>query len=116
MKTKDQVNFNNWNIELDARWLEFQARDTCDNKEDYWMHRNCVMYDYEILRLSQFTNPCRSCSIPLHATKNFEIYGTGPVCGLCYTLHSIINLRPYFQKLHREWKENKDKKDSGEAV
>lgn len=106
-----QVKFNNWTLELEAKYFEFQTgTNNYDKPEQYWMHRNAVLYDYEIHRLSQFKNPCRACSLPLHATKNFEVYGTGPVCGMCYTLHSIISAKPYFSALHKAWREDKDRK------
>lgn len=88
-KTEGEVDFDNWLLDLEKRFLDFQIQpNNYSTQKEYWMHRNCVLYDYEIFRLRKFNNPCRSCGIPLHLTKNFEIFGIGPVCWLCYEINN----------------------------
>lgn len=120
MKQSD-IKFFEWADELEKRWENYQVKPpTYLTKEQYWAHRNCVLYDYEIHRLRQFNNPCRSCSIPMHLTKNFEVPVTGPICGLCYTLYSIVSEyrspttgKRYFYELHAMWFDEKRKRSSG---
>ena len=80
------MDFDNWVLELDKRLLQFQIETSNLNANDYFMHRNCILYDYEVFRLQKFNNPCRSCGLPLHLTKNFEIFGIGQVCWLCHEI------------------------------
>ena len=101
MNIESNIKFNNWCLELDLKLYQFQIRGAAAGTEkEYWMHRNCVRYDYEIHRLRVFNNPCKSCGIPMHLVKNFEIYEVGQVCGLCHTLHTIISASRYFSDLH----------------
>lgn len=113
--TESEIKFNNWAIELDSRLLDFQVKPVSVTSDDYWAHRNCVRYDYEIFRLQKFNNPCRSCGIPLHLTNNFEAYDIGVVCGLCYSMYTVLNSSRYFYELHRAWKAQQVnlKKDHG---
>lgn len=99
-----QRKFHNWMKEMDERWFDFQVKASHDNRDEYFKHQNCVNYDNEIFRLQQFNNPCKSCRLPLHLTKNFEIYGIGPVCQLCYSMHTIISASRYFSELHDKWR------------
>lgn len=105
---ESQIKFNNWCIELENRLLEFQVDATRESQNEYWMHRNCIMFDYEIHRLRKFGNPCRGCGIPLHLTNNFEAYLYGPVCGLCHTMHSIMAENNYFYLIQKKFREQKE--------
>jgi hypothetical protein len=87
MNDEVQIEFDNWVLELEYRWDRFQQKDTIHATEnEYWMHLNCVKYDREINRLRQFNNPCKSCGLPLHLVKNFEIFELGQVCWLCHDI------------------------------
>jgi hypothetical protein len=99
-----QMKFNNFALQLEKRWQEFQVQQPFyDSPAEYWMHRNCVLYDYEIKRLRKFNNPCRACGLPMHLTQNFEIYGVGQICQVCWTLHTIVAASKYFSNLHDIW-------------
>lgn len=114
--TESQIAFNNWCKDLEVRLLTFQVNTTKETEGQYWAHRNCVMYDYEIHRLRKFNNPCRSCGIPLHLTNNFEAFLYGPVCGLCYAMRTAIADNKYFYELHRKWRTEQNKKNPGDTL
>ena len=102
-----QVSFNNWVLALDMKFLAFQVASVPVNADEYWMNRNCVLYDYEIHRIRKYNNSCKACNLPLYPTKNFEVYLVGPVCQTCWTLYSTISANKYFYDLHQEAQKQK---------
>jgi hypothetical protein len=97
------IEFNNWTKELEDRFLSFQVQQHLRTEIEYWLHRNCVKYDYEIHRLRKFNNPCKGCGLPLALTHNFEVPEYGHVCGACYAMYTAITQSKHFYDLHMAW-------------
>ncbi len=107
------MNFEyDYGFESQARFQDWQRR-TPFSLEDHLTKNNAQGYDALFSRLEKHCL-APNCGYPLRATDNFQIMNLGEVCYLCYCMHKIVSLHPWFVAAQREYEDSKRKKrDSG---
>ena len=75
--------------------------------DDYVANNNARGYD-RVFRVLQKRCQAPGCRYPLPDVNNFEVFGYGPVCNLCHTMHSLLSGRAYWVAIQQ--REDDDRK------